>query len=76
MYALYGHTGYLKFKQKHQQYGPCFQTIFPFLDLIQMEYHLLSRILLRADFLCTVETDKSYVLPGTSAIFHKSIIRE
>ena len=28
MYALYGHPRYFKFKQKYQQYGPCFQTIF------------------------------------------------
>ena len=31
MYALYGHPRYFKFKQKYQQSGPCFQTIFPFL---------------------------------------------
>ena len=31
MYALYGHPRYFKFKRKYQQYGPCFQTIFPFL---------------------------------------------
>ena len=31
MYTLYGHPRYLKFKWKYQQYGPCFQTIFPFL---------------------------------------------
>ena len=31
MYALYGHPGYFKFKGKYQQYGPCFQTISPFL---------------------------------------------
>ena len=30
MYAMYGHSGYFKFKQKYQQYGPCFQTIFSF----------------------------------------------
>ena len=33
MYALYGHPRYFMFKRKHQQYGPCFQTIFPFLRL-------------------------------------------
>ena len=31
MYALYGHPRYFKFKEKYQQYGPCFQTIIPFL---------------------------------------------
>ena len=31
MYALYGHPRYFKFKRKYQQYGSCFQTIFPFL---------------------------------------------
>ena len=31
MYALYGHPRYFKFKQKYQQYGPCFQTISKFL---------------------------------------------
>ena len=31
MYPLYGHPRYFKFKQKYQQYGPCFQTMFPFL---------------------------------------------
>ena len=31
MYALCGHHRYFKFKGKYQQYGPCFQTIFPFL---------------------------------------------
>ena len=31
MYTLYGHFRYFKFMQKYQQYGPCFQTIFPFL---------------------------------------------
>ena len=31
MYSLYDHQRYFKFKQKNQQYGPCFQTIFPFL---------------------------------------------
>ena len=30
MYTLYGHPRYFKFKWKYQQYGPCFQTIFPF----------------------------------------------
>ena len=35
MYALYGHPGYFKFKRKHQQYGPCFQTVFPFLMTIE-----------------------------------------
>ena len=37
MYALYGHPGYFKFKGKHRQYGPCFQTIFPFLMTIIKE---------------------------------------
>ena len=31
MYTLYGHPRNLKFKQKYQQWGPYFQTIFPFL---------------------------------------------
>ena len=31
MYALDDHPKYFKFKRKYQQYGPCFQTIFPFL---------------------------------------------
>ena len=31
LYVLYGHPRYSKFKQKYQHYGPCFQTIFPFL---------------------------------------------
>ena len=31
MYFLYGHPKNFKFKQKSQQYGPCFQTISPFL---------------------------------------------
>ena len=31
MYALYGHPRYSKFKRKYRQYGPCFQTIYPFL---------------------------------------------
>ena len=34
MYALYNHPIYFKFQQKYQQYGPCFQTIFPFLTTI------------------------------------------
>ena len=29
MYALYGHHRYFKFKRKYQQYGSCFETIFP-----------------------------------------------
>ena len=31
MYALSGYTKHFKFKQKYQQHGPYFQTIFPFL---------------------------------------------
>ena len=31
MYALNGHPRYFKFKRNYQQYGPCFQTTFPFL---------------------------------------------
>ena len=31
MHTLHVHTRYFKFKQKYQQYGPCIQTIFPFL---------------------------------------------
>ena len=31
MYPLYGHPGYFKFKGKHPQYYPCFQTILMFL---------------------------------------------
>ena len=31
MYDVYGHPRYFKFKRKHQQYGQCFQTLFPFL---------------------------------------------
>ena len=31
MNALYVHPRYFKLKQKYEQYGPCFQTIFPFL---------------------------------------------
>ena len=30
MYVLHGHARYFKFKQKYEQRGPCFQTIFPF----------------------------------------------
>ena len=40
MYSLYDHQRYFKFKQKNQQYGPCFQTIFPF--LITMENQEIS----------------------------------
>ena len=43
MYALYGHPSYSKFKQKHQQYGPCFQTIFPFLMTIGKERRDLNQ---------------------------------
>ena len=38
IYALYGHPRYFKFKQKYQQYGPCFQTIFPFLVIMVVLY--------------------------------------
>ena len=31
MHSLYSHPGYLNFKRKYQQYGPCFQAIFPIL---------------------------------------------
>ena len=31
MYAVYYHPRCFKFKQKYQQYGPCFQTTFAFL---------------------------------------------
>ena len=31
IHSLYGHPRNFKFKQKYQQYGPCFQIIFPFL---------------------------------------------
>ena len=31
IYFLYSHPRYFKLKQKYQQYGPCFQNIFPFL---------------------------------------------
>ena len=31
MHTLYGYPRYFKFKRKYQQYGSCFQTIFPFL---------------------------------------------
>ena len=34
MYSLYGHPRYFKFKRKYQQYGPHFQTIFPFLMIM------------------------------------------
>ena len=34
MYSLYGHPKYFKFKLKYQQYGPCFQTNFPFLMIM------------------------------------------
>ena len=37
MYALYGHPRHYKFKQKNQQSGPYFQTIFPF-SMTVLEY--------------------------------------
>ena len=37
MYALYGHPRHYKFKQKNQQSGPYFQTIFPF-SMTMLEY--------------------------------------
>ena len=40
IYALYGHPRHFKFKQKYQQYGSCFQTIFPFL----MDYGFICKI--------------------------------
>ena len=36
-FALYGHLRHFKFKQKYQQYGPCFQTVFPFF-MTMVEY--------------------------------------
>ena len=44
MYALYGHPRYFKFKEKYQQYSPCFQTIFPFLMAMFETYLLSSKI--------------------------------
>ena len=35
MYSLYDHTRNFKLKEKYQQYGPCFQDVFPF----QMTMH-------------------------------------
>ena len=40
--SLYGHPRYFKFKQKYQQYGPCFQTIFPFLINMPMQIRTSS----------------------------------
>ena len=56
MYALYGHPRYFKFRRKYQQYGPCLQTIFPFLmtmswpfirvtECIQFKFDILSQII-------------------------------
>ena len=37
MYSLYGQPRYFKLKRKYQQYGPCFQTIFPFLIVMALQ---------------------------------------
>ena len=42
MHALYGYPRYFKFKQKYQQYGPCFQSVFPFLMTIFPRIFLLE----------------------------------
>ena len=34
IYFMYGHPKKIKFNQKYQQYGPCFQSISPFLMAI------------------------------------------
>ena len=38
MNALNDHPRYFKFKRKYQQYGPCFQTIFPFLMTVLIRF--------------------------------------
>ena len=38
MYPLYSQPRYFKFKRKYQQYGPCFQTLFPFVMTMSMSY--------------------------------------
>ena len=38
-----GHPRYFKFKRKYQQYGPCFQTIFPFfMTVLTCHFHILK----------------------------------
>ena len=47
MYALYGHPRYFKFRRKYQQYGRCFQTIFPFImAMLTLRCHVANGILL------------------------------
>ena len=44
MYVLYGDPRYFKFKQKYQQYGPCFQIVFPFLiTIVQLSAFYYSK---------------------------------
>ena len=38
MYSLYSQPRYFKFKRKYQQYGPCFQTLFPFVMIMSILY--------------------------------------
>ena len=65
MYALYGHPRYLKFKQKYQQYGPCFQTIFPF---------LMTMLLVNA-FTISEEEARQYILDGSNS-YHGRILSD
>ena len=45
MYSLYGHPINFKFKRKYQQWGLCFQTIFPFLMTMMLSITTLVFIL-------------------------------
>ena len=42
MIDLYGYPRYLKSKLKYQQYGPCFQTIFPFMTMLTFRGNFLT----------------------------------
>ena len=65
MYALYSHPRYLKFKRKYQQYGPCFQTIFPF---------LMTMLLVNTFTICKEEA-RQYILDGSN-LYHGRIVSD
>ena len=62
MYALYGHPRYFKFTGKCQQYGPSFQTIFPFLMTMLISSWFISYMSLNLNIIRSSSTMQSSTL--------------
>ena len=79
MYALYGHPRYFKFKRKYQQYGLCFQTIFPFLMTMIHNCKKTTICIGLRQSRCSLYIFNVYVfftvLPETPASYGKEILK-